>query len=186
MGTSTVLPHKQLSSHHNGHIHHLIHEPHLRYLISLLILLDSRYLSLDDNRSSSQQFALWAVAQHWDIHRSVDALRMQRHHSLVNFLCHRNVHHFVGEMRHQRLYCPLNSLDREDISSYLHWNVNRSLWHDWNVFHSVDEAKLNLDIGEPRIALCTTWTVEHVSRRVENRTVSFRRQGLSCPVFVLH
>ena len=27
------------------------------------------------------------------------------------------------------------------------WGVNRPLWHDWNVCHSVDETDLNLDFG---------------------------------------
>ena len=37
-----------------------------------------------------------------------------------------------------------------------------SLWHDWNVYHTVDEGKLN-ETRSTSTVLCTNWTVELVT-----------------------
>ena len=46
---SALLNQKHRSLRHNGHVHHVILEPHLRYLNSLLDLPDGWHLSLRDH-----------------------------------------------------------------------------------------------------------------------------------------
>ena len=103
-----------------------------------------------------------SLLQNWDGHRFIDELRLWRQHCRLDSprdgvltWCHSwNGLQLCQCAAFAAPTLSSGSSETWDPVLRILWSVDGSLWHDWNVCHSVDEGKLNLGTSP----LCATWT----------------------------
>ena len=135
--------------HHNGHVDHLeLHLVCISRVFSIfwmvgtcLCVITERLLSTVGNLLSVAQL-VWPSFRRW---AAPAAPTLSSLWEMGSCLCVT-----AGTPPALSVYCARGANTASWTVVQTLWSVNRSLWHDWKVYHSVDESDLDLQFGEPQ------------------------------------